>query len=130
MYWAGETVTGKVIVQSDDEKSLRLIKGNMYYVYDKTYNTRYTLKGDYETENCITFMRQAQAKKIIFMVAGLRVRCKGYATVDLKFTGSETVVNFIDEDARLFTGNFIKDRREFYIVSTVNILQSFLNYKL
>lgn len=52
------------------------------------------------------------------MVAGLRVRCKGYATVDLKFTGSETVVNFIDEDARLFTGKFIKDRREFYIVST------------
>ncbi|CAL8113319.1 unnamed protein product [Orchesella dallaii] len=64
-YWAGEMVTGKVIVESDDEKCLRLIKG-------------------------------------------LRVRCKGTATVDLKFGGSETVVNFVDEDAKLFTDKLVK----------------------
>lgn len=27
LYWAGETVQGRVVVESDDEKCLRLIKG-------------------------------------------------------------------------------------------------------
>lgn len=64
-----------------------------------------SLKGDYETLHCKKFMRRVKTVKL-FIVAGLRVRAKGFATVDLKFTGGETVVHFIDEDARLFTGKF------------------------